>query len=204
MFPDGSVFKGISLSGCFRWPVHNEPASTLKKGREGPSTVGVGHSHAPGVGSGPGRSPSPSRPSGLVPWPGPSCFSSRGVPSFPLVCLTTFATSWGSNQDGGGPPLLPVSEHPEWRPCRQMWTPAHSPSWRPRVLCLRAEGSPGPPETELKDAGRREAPRLVGLAACSGGSAGGAGRNRMSASSRAAAVKRAPCLFGCSGRCLTN
>lgn len=81
-----------------------------------------------------------------------------------------------------------------------MWTPAHSPSWRPRVLCLRAEGSPGPPETELKDAGRREAPRLVGLAACSGGSVGGAGRNRMSASSRAAAVKRAPCLFGCSGR----
>lgn len=80
MFPDGSVFKGISLSGCFRWPVHNEPASTLKKGREGPSTVGVGHSHAPGVGSGPGRSPSPGRPSGLVPWPGAFLFLLPGCP----------------------------------------------------------------------------------------------------------------------------
>lgn len=159
MFPDGSVLKDISLSGCFRWPVHKEPTSTLKKGREGPSTVGVGASRPPGIGLGLGWSPSPGHPSGLVHWPGDFLFLLLGCPFLSSSCVSLPLPLLGrAIKTEGGHPLLPVSEHAEWRPLRQTWTPAHSQSRRLWGLCMCAEGSPGPQKTELKDAGRREAP----------------------------------------------
>lgn len=159
MFPDGSVLKDISLSGCFRWPVHKEPTSTLKKGREGPSTVGVGASRPPGIGLGLGWSPSPGHPSGLVHWPGAFLFLLLGCPFLSSSCVSLPLPLLGrAIKTEGGHPLLPVSEHAEWRPLRQTGTPAHSLSRRLWGLCMWAEGSPGPQKTELKDAGGREAP----------------------------------------------